>query len=333
MASPAFNQDFEPHYEQVVELSPLIRRVVANNPNPFTFTGTGVYLVGRGEVAVIDPGPSLESHIGAIVSALEPGETISHILITHTHSDHTAGVPKLQALTGAPTYGFGPHGPESLDSGGSESDSDISFDEYFTPSEKAEIEKRWADIPEELKREGPDHDFVPDVAVSHGDVIEGASWSVEVVHTPGHTSNHVCFGLREEKVLFTGDHVMGWATSVISPPDGDLFDYMASLNLLLERDDVRYWPTHGPAIENPKEYVASFIAHRNGRESQIVAALELGPTRIKDLVPVMYADTNKMLWRAAANSVYAHMLALVRAGRVTADGPNPSVTSTWTLMP
>ena len=181
------------------------------------------------------------------------------------------------------------------------------------------------------------------MAVTDGAVIEGGEgdhrWTVEVVHTPGHTSNHVCFGLREEKVLFTGDHVMGWATSVISPPDGDLFDYLNSLEKLLDRDDERYWPTHGPAIEQPKDYVRSFIEHRRAREKQIVTALEQGPSTIKDLVPSMYADVDKRLWRAAANSVYSHLLALHREDRVDvvaeADGNGgaaaPSLTATWRL--
>ncbi len=339
-----FNREFDPDYGAVHRLSPRIRRVVAKNPNPFTFTGTGVYIVGRGEVAVIDPGPTLDEHLDAVLAALDEGERVTKILVTHTHTDHTAGVVKLVGRTGATTYGFGPHGPvpdrDPLD--------DVSFDEYFTDDEKVAFKNQWDDTPEELRREGPDTEFVPDVAVAHGDVIvidgptdgggaggggEPADTStIEVVHTPGHTSNHVCFALREEKVLFTGDHVMGWATSVISPPDGDLYDYMASLRLLLERDDEVYWPTHGPAIENPAEYVQGFIDHRLSREAQIVTALEAGPSTIKDIVPGMYADVDKRLWRAAANSVYSHLLALEREGRVGAD-PAPGIAATWTLHP
>lgn len=332
----AFNTDFQPDYGAVHQLSPLVRRVVAENPNPFTFTGTGVYLVGRGEVAVIDPGPTLDEHLDAVLAALGPGERVTHILVTHTHTDHTAGVPKLVERTGAPTYGYGPHGPvpdrDPLDS--------VSFDEYFTEAEIEEFERAWVDTPDELKREGPDVGFVPDVAVGDGDVIAGGPeddrWEIEVVHTPGHTSNHVCFGLTAERLLFTGDHVMGWATSVISPPDGDLHDYMNSLRKLLERDDVRYWPTHGPAIEEPQAYVQSFIDHRLGREQQIVAALGSGPSTIKALVPEMYAAVDKRLWRAAANSVYAHLLALQRVERVTAESADgqlvaPSLASVWRL--
>jgi glyoxylase-like metal-dependent hydrolase (beta-lactamase superfamily II) len=329
-----FNTDFTPVYRQVDQLSPLVRRVVAENPNPFTFTGTGVYVIGRGEVAVIDPGPTMDEHLDAVVGALDDGERITHVLITHTHTDHTAGVPKLVARTGATTYGFGPHGPvpdhDPLDT--------VTFDEYFTDEEKAEFEKAWRDTPDELKREGPDTEFVPDVAVTDGDVIEGGvgdgRWRMEVVHTPGHTSNHVCFGLVEEKLLFTGDHVMGWATSVISPPDGDLFDYLNSLRKLLDRDDVRYWPTHGPAIDNPQAFVQSYLDHRLSREAQIVAALGDGPSTIKDMVPGMYAEVDKRLWRAAANSVYSHLLALHRDGRVAVDAQleaKPALTATWHL--
>lgn len=324
-----FNRQFDPDYGAVHQVSPLIRRVVAKNPNPFTFTGTGVYLVGRGEVAVIDPGPTLDEHLDAVLAALGPDEAITRVLVTHTHTDHTAAVPALVARTGATTYGFGPHGPVP------EVDpmEQVRFDEHFTDEERAEFQKQWDETPDELRREGPDTTFVPDVAVGHGDRIEGPGWTLDVVHTPGHTSNHVCFALVEERALFTGDHVMGWATSVISPPDGDLFDYLESLRLLLDRDDAVYWPTHGPAITEPKPYVEAFLEHRLDRERQIVDALTAGPATIKDLVPAMYHDVDKRLWRAAANSVYAHLLALHRAGRAEpVDGP-PTITATWRLRP
>lgn len=326
-----FNRDFTPDYGAVSELSPLIRRVVAKNPNPFTFTGTGVYILGRGDVAVVDPGPTLDEHLDAVLAALGDGERVTKILVTHTHTDHTAGVAKLVSRTGATTHGFGPHGPvpdvDPMEK--------VSFDEYFTTEEAAEFKKQWDDTPDELRREGPDSEFSPDVVVADGDRFTVGSGmgecTIEVVHTPGHTSNHVCFALIDEQILFTGDHVMGWATSVISPPDGDLFDYMNSLRKLLERDDIRYWPTHGPAIDNPQEYVQAFIDHRLGREAQIVAALGNGPATIKDLVPGMYADVDKRLWRAAANSVYSHLLALQREERVVIGDGEPSITATWSL--
>lgn len=321
------NREFTPTYHQMEELSPLVRRVIAENPNPFTFKGTGTYVIGRGDVAVIDPGPPLISHLDEIVSGLDEGERITKLLITHTHTDHTAAVPALVERTGAETYGFGPHGEvpddDPLDK--------LNFDEHFTEAERQEFRKAWEATPPELRREGPDLTFVPDNRLVDEDVISGDGWSLEVVHTPGHTSNHVCFGLIEEQLLFTGDHVMGWATSVISPPDGDLFDYMNSLEKLLTRNDVRYWPTHGPAIDNPHDYVRSFIEHRKSREAQIIAALKDGPTEIKTIVPSMYEAVDKRLWMAAANSAYSHLLALHRAGRVSVcDGP-PGLNATWKL--
>ncbi len=328
----SFYKDFDPVYGEVTQLAPLVRRVVAKNANPFTWKGTGVYLVGRGDVAVIDPGPTLDEHLDAIQAALGPDEQINHIVITHTHTDHTAGVPKLLGRTGAKTYGFGPHG-EVPDKDPLES---ISFDEYFTPDEKAKIDKEWADMPDELKREGPDTGFRPDVPLAHGESVIGDGWSLEAVHTPGHTSNHLCFALSDDgdgqRVLFTGDHVMGWATSVISPPDGDLYDYLSSLEVLLGRDDDRYWPTHGTAITDPKPFVRSFIEHRRGREQQIIAGLaDKKSATIKDLVPAMYADVDKRLWRAAANSVYSHLLALHREDRAHPVEGDPSLSATWQL--
>jgi glyoxylase-like metal-dependent hydrolase (beta-lactamase superfamily II) len=334
--APTFNTDFQPSYGVVERLSPLIRRVVANNPNVFTFTGTGVYLVGNGDVAVVDPGPSVDEHIDAVFAALDPGERITHVLITHTHTDHTAGVAKVVQRSGAPTYGFGPHGPipdfNPLDV--------VTFDEYFSAEEKESFEKAWRDVPEELKREGPDPDFRPDRPVADGDRIEGGDWTIEAIHTPGHTSNHVCYRLVEEATVFTGDHVMGWATSVISPPDGDLFDYLASLDKLLTVNDVRYLPTHGAPIDDPHTLVRHLIEHRRSRERQILDGLAAGPSTIKDLVPGMYADTDKRLWRAAANSVWSHLLALHRQGLVTTvansavsdTASEPGLTATYGLV-
>ncbi|KAB7739968.1 MBL fold metallo-hydrolase [Parvibaculum sedimenti] len=275
-------REIEFTYGESEQVSPLIRRVVAENPSAFTYKGTGTYIVGRGTVAVIDPGPLDEKHVEALMRALE-GETVTHILITHTHSDHSPAAAPLKARTGARTYGYGPHA-----GGAGEEDGDMSF--------------------------------VPDVEIRHGDIIEGEGWSVECVHTPGHTSNHICFALREEKALFSGDHVMGWSTSIVSPPDGNMSDYMNSLELLLTRDDETYWPTHGPAIRDPKPFVRAFIAHREDRESQIIEQLKAGHTRIADMVPVIYAAVDKRLYPAAARSVLAHMGRLVQQGRVVTDG-------------
>ena len=275
-------REIEFTYGDADEVSPLIRRVVAENPSAFTFKGTGTYIIDHGNVAVIDPGPMIDAHVEALMRALE-GETVSHILITHTHSDHSPAAKPLKKLTGAKTYGYGPHG-----SGAGEEDGDI--------------------------------DFVPDVEVRHGDIIQGDGWTVECVHTPGHTSNHVCFALKEEKALFTGDHVMGWSTSIVSPPDGNMHDYMKSLRLLLTRDDEIYWPTHGPAIRDPKPFVRAFIAHREEREASIVAEIKAGHAHIKDMVPVIYAAVDPRLYPAAARSVYAHVLGMIEDGRIAVDG-------------
>ncbi|HUD52816.1 MBL fold metallo-hydrolase [Parvibaculum sp.] len=270
-------------YEASERITPLIRRVVAENPSAFTFKGTGTYIVGHGKVAVIDPGPMIDAHVEALMRALD-GEAVTHILITHTHTDHSPAAAPLKALTGAKTYGYGPHG-----AGSGEEDGDM--------------------------------DFVPDVEVRHGDIIEGDGWTIECVHTPGHTSNHICFALKEEKALFTGDHVMGWSTSIVSPPDGNMSDYMRSLDLLLTRDEEIYWPTHGPAIRDPKPFVRAFIAHREDRERQILEQLEAGHRHIVDMVPIIYAAVDKRLHGAAGRSVLAHMTRLVEQGRVATDGP------------
>jgi glyoxylase-like metal-dependent hydrolase (beta-lactamase superfamily II) len=280
--------DFPPG--EAREVSPLIRRIVAPNPSAFTFQGTGTYIVGRGMVAVIDPGPMIESHLQAILDALA-GESVSHILVTHTHIDHSPLARPLQQATGAPVWGCGPHGSGQHEQG-------------------AKVE------------EGGDQEFAPDRQLSHGDVVEGAGWTMEAVHTPGHTSNHLCYALREEKALFSGDHVMGWSTSVISPPDGDMRAYMASLDLLLRRDDAVYWPTHGGPIRDTRPFVAAFIAHRRGREAAIIACLADGITRIRDMVPSIYGKTIPAgLYPAAARSVFAHVIDLAERGVVRADGP------------
>ncbi|MEH6545963.1 MAG: MBL fold metallo-hydrolase [Sneathiella sp.] len=281
-----YKKDLEFDYGVCDELSPLIRRVIANNPSAFTFHGSGTYIIGRGNVAVIDPGPLVPEHIAAIMKAVD-GETISHILITHTHRDHSPGAEPLKQLTGAKTYGFGPHGGGKPD---------------------MELE------------EGGDMDFMPDVKISDGDIIEGDGWSVEAIHTPGHLSNHICFGLREEKTLFTGDHVMGWSTTVVSPPDGDMSSYMTSLEKLLPLDYHTYWPTHGPAITETKPFVEALIAHRHDRMDQIRGCLADGPLRIPDMVKQMYTDVPEFLHPAAARSVFAHILHMRDGGELTSDG-------------
>jgi glyoxylase-like metal-dependent hydrolase (beta-lactamase superfamily II) len=283
-----FVRDIDFEYGAVDQVSPLIRRVIARNGGPFTYTGTGTYIVGKGQVAVVDPGPLIDDHIEALTAALA-GETVSHILITHTHLDHSPAAAPLKDATSARTFGYGPHGQGKLETG-------------------------------IVIEEGGDQEFKPDVTVRHGDVIQGDGWTIDSVYTPGHTSNHMCFALREEKALFTGDHVMGWSTSVVGPPDGDMTAYMDSLKLLLTRDDANYWPTHGPAVRDPKPFVKAFIAHREEREEQIAACLVQGVTSIKDMVAAMYADVDKRLHPAAALSVFAHLLNMISTGRAQTDG-------------
>ncbi|MCZ6873065.1 MAG: MBL fold metallo-hydrolase [bacterium] len=315
-------------YGVAVQVAPLIRRLICKNPMPFTYKGTGTYIVGTGKVAVIDPGPSLSSHADDVLTALGPDEEVSHILITHTHSDHSALTARLQELTGALSYGFGPHGQvRDFDP-----DDKVDFSDHFTTEEKAQFDKEWDDLPDEIKREGPDLNFTPDVRVADSDVIHGDGWTLSAIHTPGHCSNHICYHLAEENALFSGDHVMGWATSVVGPPDGSMQDYLASLRKLLPRSDTRYWPTHGPPITDPRTYVQSFIEHREDREDQIIAYLRHGPKQIADFVPAMYAGYDKRLWYPAANSVHAHMLHLVETERARViDGGEPKLTATYAL--
>lgn len=283
------DRSYEPRYGEAVALTPLIRRVLAPNPSPFTFHGTGTYLVGRGEVAVIDPGPAQPAHLAALERALV-GERVTHILVTHTHSDHSPAAAPLRAATGAPTCAYGPHGAG----------------------------KREAGIAVE---EGGDMDFAPDIVLRDGDTLAGDGWTLEAVYTPGHTSNHLCFALREEATLFSGDHVMGWSTTVIVPPDGDMAQYLASLERLRQRAEQRYWPTHGNPIEDPATFLARLIEHRHARERQLLACLAHGLTRIADMVPVVYSAVDPRLHPAASMSVLAHLEHLVATHRARCEGP------------
>jgi glyoxylase-like metal-dependent hydrolase (beta-lactamase superfamily II) len=287
-----FHRDIDIDYGVATTVTPLIRRVVARNPSPFTFKGTGTYIVGHGQVAVIDPGPEIAAHIEALLAALR-GETITHILITHTHLDHSPAAAAIKRATGARTYGFGPHG-----------------------TGRAEDRTGVGGVTEE----GGDHAFVPDIVMRDGDAVEGPGWRLAAVHTPGHTSNHLCFALPEERTLFSGDHVMGWSTSVIAPPDGDMAAYMRSLAKLLERDDAVYWPTHGPSIPDPQPFVQAFIAHRHERAAAILDRLAQGDTAIAAIVAQVYVGLDPRLKGAAARSVLAHLVELVESGKVACDG-------------
>lgn len=274
--------------------APGLRRVTAQNPSPFTFWGTGTYIVGEGTVAVIDPGPNLPDHIEALVAALE-GETVDHILITHTHLDHSPAARPLQARVGGTIRGFGPHGGTR-----------------HGPTVEA----------------GADHDFAPDVRMAPGETVSGPGWTLEAMHTPGHTSNHLCFVWHETNALFSGDHVMGWATTVVSPPDGDMDAYMRSLGEIRDRDFDTLWPTHGGPVTEVRAYLNALIAHREAREGQILDILAAGPAAIDAMVPRMYADLPAAMHPAAARSVLAHLVRLCGDGRVACDGV-PSETASY----
>ncbi len=286
MAIP-FIRTFEPSYGEDIRVTPLVSRVVANNPGPFTFKGTGVYIVGTRDVAVIDPGPLIDEHVAALKRALA-GKRVSHILVTHTHIDHSPAAQPLKEWSGAKTYAFGPHGSGHHDDG-------------------------------PRMEEGGDQAFMPDVRLKDGEVVEGNGFTIEAVHTPGHTSNHLCFGLREEKALFTGDHVMGWSTTVVTPPDGNMREYMASVRKLQARNDAVLYPTHGAPVTDPKPFLQAYIDHRLEREAQILSCLKDGIDRIPAMVERMYADVDKRLHPAAARSVLAHLIQLTEDGRVVAE--------------
>ncbi|MGD9704549.1 MAG: MBL fold metallo-hydrolase [Acidimicrobiia bacterium] len=295
-----FVPPIEVAYGDVVQLSPLVRRVVANNPSKYTYLGTGTYIVGHGEVAVIDPGPAIESHREALAAALA-GEQVRSILVTHCHADHSPLAAWLRDESGAPTYAFGPHGEVET------------LDDEMKPEEAIDLA------------------FVPDIVLGDGSLVEGPGWTFEAVHTPGHTSNHLCFALAEERTLFSGDHVMGWSTTVITPPDGDMRAYCGSLEKLLRRNgDVLYRPTHGGPITDPRPFVEAYLAHRLDREAQVLAAVGSGLIEIPAIVAALYADVREELHKAAGRSVFAHLVKLVadEAVAVAGDGA-PRIDSTY----
>ncbi len=276
-----FSRDFECEYGKIYQLSPLIRRITVENPGPFTFRGTNSYIIGRGEVAVIDPGPVDEAHMDALLHGLG-NERISHIFLTHTHRDHSPGAAPLKAKSGAPTYAFGPH--LNIKTSGKQLD------------------------------DGGDTDFVPDFEMKDGQAVAGKGWTLEAVHTPGHISNHLCFSLREENVLFTGDHVMGWSTSVIAPPWGNMGDYFASLEKLLARHDALYWPAHGGEVRRPRTLTRALIAHRRMREAAVIERLKAGDRRISQMVTQLYEGIDPRLHFAAGLSVQGHLEHLIERG-------------------
>jgi glyoxylase-like metal-dependent hydrolase (beta-lactamase superfamily II) len=284
MSIPFLKQDPLAH-GAVERTAPGVRRIVCNNPSAFTFRGTNTYIIGEGRVAVLDPGPEDAAHLAAIMAATQ-GEVVSHVIISHTHRDHSPGARPLVAATGAMTYGFGPH-VTPPDAGG----------------------------------EGGDHGFHPDVRVADGEAIIGDGWSLTALHTPGHCANHLCFALDDTGALFSADHVMSWSTSVVSPPDGDMADYMRSLARLQARDDTMLLPGHGPAITDPKPFLAALAAHRMEREEKVLAALQsAGRATAAELVGPVYGPLDARLVGPAGRSLLSHLIKLEGEGAVVRDG-------------
>lgn len=275
--------------DRIETLHPLIRRVLADNPSPFTYWGTQTYLVGNGAgVAVIDPGPDLEQHIDAVLEALGSAR-VEALVCTHTHRDHSPATRALKKITGAPIIGCA---PLALDDSGPRADAAF------------------------------DSDYLPDHVLADGERIAGDGWTLEAVATPGHTSNHLCFALQEADALFTGDHVMGWSTTVVSPPDGDMAAYMASLDRLMRRTDRIYYPAHGDPIEQPQRFVRGLAGHRKHREGQILRLLGEGEAAISAMVGKMYVGVDPKLHPAAGRSVLAHLIDLEARGLVWRSGEN-----------
>ena len=271
--------ELEFKYAEAREVLPGIRRIVAPNPSPYTLHGTGTYIIGKNEIAIVDPGPNIEAHIEAILRETN-GEKITHILVTHTHADHSPAARPLSKLTGATIMGYGAHG----ESGG---------------------------------EEGADLNFIPDYTLKDKEIIKGNNWELECIHTPGHTSNHICYDVKGTGAVLTGDHIMGWSTTLVSPPDGNMKDYFNSLEKMLLRDDKFYIPAHGKMIKNPRRFVKALIGHRKMREKQIIKYLSTDhASYIPDLVSKMYPQLDKRLIKAAGRSVLAHLLHIEELGNV-----------------
>lgn len=320
-------------YGTAQPIAPLVRRVLARNPSKFTYHGTGTYIVGGsdtgdGDVVVIDPGPVLDSHRDALASALG-GCTVRSILITHCHADHSPLASWLAAETGAPTIAFGPHGDDAWDIG--DDPPEVLAAELLAAEESegqaaliasGEAETR----AEPVIEESTDRSFVPDVEVRTGDeVARGDGWRISAVHTPGHTSNHTCFALDDgtTRTLFTGDHIMGWSTTVVSPPDGDMSAYFESLRIVAGRGDHVAVPTHGPPIPDPAAFVGQLIEHRLERERQVLGAVRSELHTIPAIVEALYTDVRRELHKPARRSVLAHLVKLVDDGAVVVEGATP----------
>jgi glyoxylase-like metal-dependent hydrolase (beta-lactamase superfamily II) len=286
-----FNRDFPLKPGVADEVVPGVRRVLCDNPSPFTFTGTVSYIVGRGKVAIIDPGPDSETHAKALLDAVR-GETVTHVFVTHTHRDHSPNAARIKSATGAPVYAEGPH---------------------RASRPRFESEKH---NPES----GADRDFHPDVRLRDGEVVAGDGWALEAVATPGHTANHMAFAWKQRSILFAGDHVMGWSTSIVAPPDGSMVDYVASLEKLSRRDEQLYLSGHGPGIPDGPRFARHLVRHRRAREASILHRLAKGEADIPTLVRAIYIGLDPRLSGAAGYSVLAHLEDLVARGVVLTDG-------------
>jgi glyoxylase-like metal-dependent hydrolase (beta-lactamase superfamily II) len=291
-AVPQFITTFEPKHGVAVSVADGVQRLTAPNPGPFTFHGTNTYIVGAKSVCVIDPGPDSDAHFDALMAALE-GRDVTHIAVSHTHRDHSPLTRRLKERTGAVIVAEGPHRPSR-------------------PLFEGEVNPF---------AESSDTDFIPDIALADGQTVEGDSWRLTVVHTPGHTANHSAFALEDTGILFSADHVMAWATSIVAPPDGAMSDYMASLDRLLQRDDRLYLPGHGGEVTEPQGFVRALRTHRRMRERAVLERIKKGDRLIADMVKVIYATTDPRLHGAAALSVLAHIEDLVGKGLIATDGP------------
>jgi glyoxylase-like metal-dependent hydrolase (beta-lactamase superfamily II) len=296
-----FDRTFDLAPGKPEEVVPGVRRLLCNNPSPFTYKGTVSYIIGRGRVAIVDPGPDDAAHVAALLDAVR-GETVTHIFVTHTHRDHSPAVPRVKAATGATVLAEGPHrAARALNVG---------------EAPRAEASN--------------DTDFRPDRALADGEVVSGAGWTIEAVTTPGHTANHMAFAFKEANLLFSGDHVMAWSTPVVAPPDGSMSDYMASLDKLTRRLEPVYLPGHGGAVRNAPRFVRHYIEHRKGREASILHRLGKGAADIPTLVRAIYIGLDPRLVPAAGRSVLAHLEDLTARGQVKTDGP-PSIEGVYRL--
>lgn len=286
-----FELEFDARRGEAVSVAPNVHRITAPNGGPFTFHGTNSYLIGNETLALIDPGPDDDTHLIALLTAIGTRK-LTHVFVTHTHRDHSSLTQKLVAATGAKTFGYGPHVAARELGAGETNHLDSSAD----------------------------YDFTPNVLMKHGDIIAGHGWAVEGIFTPGHTANHMAFALCDTGILFSGDHVMAWATSIVAPPDGSMDAYMKSLDVLIMRDDTLYFPGHGGPVRNPDQYVRALRSHRSLRESAILSRLKKGDRTIPDIVKVIYRRTDPRLHGAAALSVFAHMERLIARKLVKTDG-------------